>query len=98
MGSDELWEIVTGSVGGSALDNRGKVASGAGCHPSRRRIFRIIISLSPSRPPIPWSVGSPNGFYQRPVGVILAVLAAVVRPQKHSESDRVMQMRTNTRG
>ena len=25
MGSDELWEIVTGSVGGSALDNRGKV-------------------------------------------------------------------------
>jgi hypothetical protein len=45
-----------------------------------------------------WSIGSPNGFYQRPVGVIFAIFAAVVRPQKHSGSDRAMRMRDTTRG
>ncbi len=51
--SAELSEIVTGLAGASTGGKRGRAASGAGCHPSRRRIFRIIISLSPSRPAIP---------------------------------------------
>src|ERR1700683_4406750 len=35
---------------------------------------------------LPRSVGSAHRFHQRPVSVLLAVLAAIVRPNKHSRS------------
>jgi hypothetical protein len=40
-----------GLAGASALGKRGRVASGAGCQPGRRRIFRIIIQSQPSTNP-----------------------------------------------
>ena len=49
-------------------------------------LIRTIQLAEMAQRPLPRTIGCADRLHQRPVGMLLAVLAAVVRPQKHSGS------------
>jgi hypothetical protein len=54
-----------------------------GCQPARLRGAVQLAQVAQSL--LTWTIRRAYGFHQRPIGVVLAVLLATVRPQKHSE-------------
>ena len=50
------------------------------------RMVRTVQFAQMTQRSLTWPIGCADRFHQRPVGVLLAVLAAMVRPQKHSGS------------
>jgi hypothetical protein len=49
------------------------------------RLHRTVQLTQVAERLLPRAIRGAHGFDQRPIGVILAVLVATVRPQKHSE-------------
>ena len=54
-----------------------------GCQPARLRGAVQLAQVAQNL--LARTIRRAHGFHQRPIGVVLAVLATMVRPQKHSE-------------